>query len=207
MIKFPCKCGNVFNLTDDMAGGMLQCPRCGLLNDIPTLGELANLSEDGTVKLAERSISSQVHDQNAIAQMHVAFSPHTTDSLGREKDLRPDKEHFQAVGEIHEEPTRATPKYDPATGELVRPLDLKTSDPMPVLPATDDDKPLEIAIPVEPIQPARSISYATHGAHATITPATLLLELFQPANAVVMLFVFFCSWWPAVQGLCLLSDP
>jgi hypothetical protein len=189
MIKFPCKCGNIFNLTDDMAGGMLQCPRCGLLNDIPTLNDLPNLSEDGTVKLAERSASSEVHDQHAIAQMHVAFSPHTTDHLGRQKDLRPDEEHFQAIGESNEEPTRAIPKYDPATGELVRALDLKSSEPMPVLPATDDAPPLA-AIPVQPIQPARSISYATYGTHAAVTPATLLLELFQPANAVVMLFLF-----------------
>ena len=99
MIKFPCKCGNIFNLTDDMAGGMLQCPRCGLLCDVPTLSDLANIREDGTFKLAESSPSSEVHSEHAVAEMHVAYSRHTTDQLGREKDLRPDAEHFQAAGE------------------------------------------------------------------------------------------------------------
>jgi len=189
MIKFPCKCGNVFNLSDDMAGGMLQCPRCGLLNDIPTLNELANLSEDGTVKLAETSTSSEVHDQHAIAQMHVAFSPHTTDALGRQKDLRPDDEHFRAVGQSDEEPIHATPKYDPATGELVRPIDFKSSESMRAMPVTDEAPPLS-PVPVQAIQPARPISYAATGTHDAVTPTTLLLELFQPANVVVMFFVF-----------------
>ncbi len=85
MIKFPCKCGNVFNLTDDMAGGMLQCPRCGLLNDIPTLGELANLSEDGTVKLAERSSKGSSGDLGQAVDLEYRLTLSRTPSSA-EKD-------------------------------------------------------------------------------------------------------------------------
>jgi hypothetical protein len=202
MIKFPCKCGNVFNLSDDMAGGMLQCPHCGLLNDIPTLSDLPNLREDGTIKLAEPSISPEVHDEHAIAQMHIAFSRHTTDPLGREKDLRPDEEHFRAVGSSLEEPASVTPKYDPATGELIRPLDLKADDAATPPPDSDESVPLAV-LPVEPILPAHSISYAMAGTRAGITPVSILLELFQPANAAVMFFVFlfYLIAGKAAQGL------
>ena len=34
MINFPCTCNHRFSLPDDQAGGLIQCPQCGRLNDI-----------------------------------------------------------------------------------------------------------------------------------------------------------------------------
>ena len=51
MIKFPCRCSHLFTLDDEMAGGMIQCPRCGLLNDVPSLNDLQNILPDGTIDI------------------------------------------------------------------------------------------------------------------------------------------------------------
>ena len=48
MITFPCKCGYSFEVPQDMAGGLIQCPTCGLLADVPLLSDLPTLNQDGT---------------------------------------------------------------------------------------------------------------------------------------------------------------
>ena len=54
MIEFPCPCGRyTFSVPEDMAGGLVQCPKCGRLNDIPTLSDLALIAEDGTYKVVD----------------------------------------------------------------------------------------------------------------------------------------------------------
>ena len=45
MIRFPCRCGHQFEVSDDQAGGMIQCPKCHLLRDIPTLSDLPGLNQ------------------------------------------------------------------------------------------------------------------------------------------------------------------
>ena len=40
MISFACRCKHRFSLPDDQAGGIIQCPDCGRLNDVPTLDDL-----------------------------------------------------------------------------------------------------------------------------------------------------------------------
>ena len=40
MIRFHCTCKHVFETDDNMSGGLVQCPKCGRLNDIPTLSDL-----------------------------------------------------------------------------------------------------------------------------------------------------------------------
>ena len=47
MIRFVCTCGHRLEVPDDEAGNSLQCPKCGLLVDVPTLSELQNFTEDG----------------------------------------------------------------------------------------------------------------------------------------------------------------
>jgi hypothetical protein len=202
-----------------MAGGLTQCPRCNLLVDVPTLGDLANLGPDGTINLHDEPTRSAAHAARAVAEMHAAFSPHTTDIHGVEKDLRPDAELFRRIGDepdtedaaaVYARPSRPTPKYDPVTGERIRPIELKRHPdvvdeaPLAVIPVAslgdgdgsgDQSSGELVAIPVHlaqgvGAQPARSISYATgRAARRHVGPATLALELLMPANAIVMFFV------------------
>ena len=228
MIRFPCKCGHGFNLTDEWAGSLTQCPRCGRAVDVPTLSDLAHLDADGTFvvdDLPDRPASSAV-----VAQMHRAFSPHTVDAYGNVKDLRgpiaDDGDDVEEVGDgdelelLPEEPApvRVKPRYDPITGHLIRPLELKDDTPLPVLPVlpVEDDPsvPLEaIPIPAEPLtasdyrppQPAtgragRSLGYATEGATHPINPATLAMELLMPASAIVLVILFFVYLAAALIG-------
>jgi hypothetical protein len=194
MITFPCKCGHVFNLTEDMAGGLAQCPRCGLLADVPTLNDLVNLAADGTFKMDE-PISTI--DENTLGELQHAFAKTTVDSQGEEKDLRPDIDHFASVGVPPVSgPERIAPRYDPVTGELIRPLELKHSQPMAVLtldgspsPSVQETEPR----PVIPVQAPKSVSYAVGETRKQINPRTLLLELFMPANAFVLFLTFLFS--------------
>lgn len=184
MITFPCKCGHAFNLTEDQAGGMTQCPRCGLLNDVPSLNDLAGMSADGTFNLDE---VPTITDGFTLADLHKAFTPHTTDASGQEKDLRQGEAHFRSVGTFGPlEPERIAPKYDPGTGELIRPLELRQDQPRPVLSMDDP-----AANPAHPsAMPVRSLGYAVGDARKQASPLAPLLELFMAANAIVMFFVF-----------------
>lgn len=215
MIQFPCKCGHPLKLPDDEAGGLTQCPRCGLLVDVPTVADLAHLSADGTIKLHDAPAESSVHSPQALAEMHVAFSPQTTDRRGIEKDLRPDEEFFRRVGDpaapddaaaVYARPSRPAPRYDPVTGERIRPLELKDEAghpahaPQPVIPVVPLQDgageipgelvaiPVRSVEPVHPVQPVKSISYATYVTRGRAGPGMLALELLMPANVVVMFF-------------------
>jgi hypothetical protein len=217
MIQFPCKCGHRFNLPHDMAGGLTQCPDCGLLADVPTLSDLAHLGADGTILLNDAPLKSAADAVQSVAQMHRAYSNRTTDSRGVEKDLRPDAELFRRIGDeptpedaaaVYARPARPAPKYDPVTGERIRPLELKhrpdiPSAPIAAIPVVSIESPEAesaaelVAIPVhvaEPIPlraapPVKSISYASNATRRRVGPATLAIELFMPANTIVMFFV------------------
>jgi hypothetical protein len=193
MIKFPCKCGHIFNLTEDMAGGLIQCPRCGLLADVPTLSDLVNITEDGIFKIGD---AAPLTDQITVADLHEAFSARTVDANGYEKDLRPDEEHYRIIGVPKEvDAVGFSPKYDPLTGELIQPLDIKETEPIAVavVPLSEDetgDVPLAV-IPIDTkAAGSPSIAYASNESRKQITPFSLLLELFMPGNLVVMLFIF-----------------
>ncbi len=127
MITFPCRCGHVLNVTEDQAGGTIQCPRCGRLNDIPMLSELAGLEADGTVKL---DVREQKREADRLKELSRAFMRR---GIGDEEiDLRPTLEEVKRAGDVGPlewEPDRAKPKYDPVTGELVRPLEVRQETP------------------------------------------------------------------------------
>jgi hypothetical protein len=201
MIKFPCKCEHIFNLTEDMAGGLIQCPRCGLLNDIPSLEDAPFINEDGTFELEE---AHDVSDGIALPELHEAFSPGTVDAHGREKDLRNTIATFDHIdtSALDEAAERVAPKYDPATGELIRPLEVKDEAPKPVLPVESDDAEAVpvAAIPVAPIAKPKSVGYATRETQKHITAGTLALELLMPANAIVLFFVFLFYIFTGIVG-------
>jgi len=55
-IGFSCKCNFKFSLPDEEAGGLIQCPKCGLLNDIPLHQDLASITDEGLYKLDEAPV-------------------------------------------------------------------------------------------------------------------------------------------------------
>ncbi len=183
MITFPCKCGNLFEVPDDQSGGLVQCTRCGLLADVPNADDLPNLHEDGTFAFEE---TTPVDDGIRLADLHHAFTNRTTDDSGRVKDLRPTAEHFERIGVVNDDaPTRVTPRYDPVTGELIRPLALKDEPPMRVLPIAESPG----AAAKAPI-PVVSLTYSTGDTTKPASLKTLAVDLLQPANTTVMAFIY-----------------
>jgi hypothetical protein len=161
-----------------MAAGTIQCPKCGLLNDVPTLSDLENIAEDGTLLLKDDVVKPE---RDRVAQVKRAFRPGRVDDQGHEIDLRPTQKELAGVNSTEipfaDAPgpgvRLAKPKYDPVTGELIQPLDVARAD-------------LPKAIPVA----KRSLTYAAGEAKDVLTPAKIFVKMFEPANAVVMVFIF-----------------
>jgi len=194
MIKFPCHCGHNFGLENDQAGGTIQCPKCGRLNDIPTLSDLEHIESDGIYKLDAPADAPQQapssapgvlpyqEKPDAIERLRRAFGKETVDQAGEDIDLRPTIDDIRKVGDIeiplalHDEVLPGAPKYDPETGELIKPHDLNKSEYV-------DPKTIPTA--------QRAMSYATPELHQTFAAGRALLMLFQPINLLVMGFVLF----------------
>jgi hypothetical protein len=124
MIQFPCRCGNLFRLDDEEAGTSLQCPKCGLLNDVPLLGELASLAEDGTYKLDDAPPAPKPRLEVADLVQGLGIDPN--DYKASEIDLRLTPQQVAAIGAPS--PTTAPPpRYDPETGELIREMNFRDS--------------------------------------------------------------------------------
>ena len=158
MIRFSCKCGFEFNLTEDHAGEVRQCSRCGLLVDVPSSDELAWLAEDGTIGLDASAADGRREPGLSLAEMYRAYSRNRTDADGNPIDLRNENDHLSGAGQIDAQghrPERIAPRYDPETGERIIPLALKDETPRPVLSVAeivdpDEDIPLAEAVPPRP---------------------------------------------------------
>ena len=142
MIRFPCKCGFEFNVADDRAGELTQCPRCGLLADIPRADEATWLAPDGTYAIDESTGRPALAPGESLADLYRAYSRKRTDEDGVPLDLRPDEDDLRLVGEeppagFHK-PQRIVPRYDPETGERILPLGLKDEVPRAVVPLEPD---------------------------------------------------------------------
>jgi hypothetical protein len=181
-IQFPCPCGHVFDEPIDRAGSAIQCPRCGRLNDVPTLSDLQSLSADGTLLLKPDTPKVERH---RVAVVNRHFNPHRTDARGNEIDLRNTHDDLADIGappETDQIPLRkedarpAKPKYDPLTGELIRPIKLAT-------PAAGEDP---ANIPVA----KRALTYAAGDAAHVMNARRIFVAMLMPANFVVMVFVF-----------------
>lgn len=160
-----------------MAGGMIQCPRCGRLNDVPTLSDLANLNSDGTYKVDPAALKVEI---DRMAQLRRAFTRRKQDDSGESIDLTPTLDDIDQIGaeevplSLADQVRPGAPKYDPETGELVRPLNV-----------TPMEQPEASAVPMA----SRAIEYAAGDAGACFPTGRILVELFWPVNLVVMLFV------------------
>jgi hypothetical protein len=184
MINFPCHCGHKFSVGEDMAGGMIQCPQCGRLNDVPLLSDLAHLSEDGTYNL---ELLPEKDESEVAAELQRIYHAGRVDDEGNEIDLRQTLDDIYASGidqdiptketAAAEDPRRAAPKYDPMTGELIEPVNVLKP---PVFEGTPSSKI---------VRPA--LAYGQAGEFALgLTPLTILLALFRPVNVIVMFFIF-----------------
>jgi hypothetical protein len=211
MIEFNCICRqHRFSLPADQAGTLVQCPVCRRLADVPTLDELAHLDEEGGYRVNTPASEAQPLDARAATR---AFGRHRIDEFGNEIDLRPTFEDIARAGTTEFAGTidgkrPIPPKYDPDTGELIRPLPIRGEAPKRVLPVEHVDhheEPID-AIPI----PVPTLSYQA-ARRSTQTLAHAFIALFAPANLFVMLFVFLMHmllqaiWFIALNGFIIVG--
>ena len=182
MIDFPCTCGYKFSIPEDLSGGLVQCPRCKHLVDVPTVTQIRELDTDGTIKL-EPLPPPEI---GRLQELDRAFNPSHTDDYGVEYDLRSSAEQIARAGEPTPEEIEAhgrpdAPRYDPETGELIRPLEIAPERAVPVIP-----------IHQTPQGDPRTLAYASGlPAEMGVTRRyPLALALFLGGNSVVMAMVF-----------------
>lgn len=187
-IQFSCKCGHKFSVADDEAGGLAQCPRCGLLNDIPLRQDLASITEDGTYKLDAAPV---LNDPEVAAELIYVYTRGAHDIHGDEKDMRlSDEEMEDARGLMiplapDQDQRVGAPKYDPDTGELINDFDVAAHDQAGPHPSQ-----IPMATPV--------LTYAAGTARHGPSLATAFVHLFTAPNMAVM-FAIFCMHaflWP-----------
>jgi hypothetical protein len=188
IIRFPCHCGHLFELTRDHAASAIQCPKCGRLNDVPALSDMGNLDDDGTLRLKDDDAPATRRPTNA-PQVFTSFRRGHIDRDAGDIDLRPTHEDLANVGadrapdeipllddDANVAPKK--PKYDPVTGELIRPVGLaKTPDMVPAA-----------QIPVARV--AVPLTYAAGDLRGVMKLSKVLVELFMPVNFIVTLFIF-----------------
>src|SRR5688572_11941574 len=115
MIRFPCQCGFEFDVSDQMAGNEMQCPRCMRLNSVPLLNDLTQLEQDGTICIEPEATEDPARRQ---AELKRAFMPRLRDDAGNDIDMRPTFEDIVNAGadeiplEMKDELRPGAPKYD-----------------------------------------------------------------------------------------------
>jgi hypothetical protein len=177
MIKFTCHCNHVFEFPEDMAGRQVQCPDCQRLVDVPTTNELAELSEDGTFRMD----APVDRDSGHFEKMRRVYGKDKVDENGAEIDLRQTRDELAAAGTeddilaFEHQPT--APKYDPETGELIRPLDIV-------------DDPTIAPHPSQLPMATNTLNYASPELQAAL-PYSPLTRLLSPINLAAMFFVLF----------------
>ncbi len=196
MIKFSCHCSHRFAVSDGEAGGTIQCPACARLNDIPALDDLPNLSDDGTFLVGGREVAPPKYDR--LGQLMYVYQKDRVDDDGNEIDLRvtaadlvDDIEPIPMAEAPAPSPRRTSPRYDPETGELIRPIAIKSD------PARD-------ARPVIPMAMAvKTLGYANgSGGDYAIKPGHIAAEVLRPINLVVMACILLMH---IIFNVCLLT--
>ena len=178
MIKFTCHCNYLFELPEEMAGRQVQCPSCQRLVDVPTHNELAELSDDGTFRMDAPAAPKAGH----FEEMRKVYAKDKVDEFGMPIDLRQTRSELAAAGtdepfDFDENPT--APKYDPETGELIRPLDIVQD---PAIAPHPSQVPLA----------TNTLNYATPALQGEL-PYSPLVRLLSPLNLVTMFFVLLCQ--------------
>ncbi len=190
MIRFACRCGQTYDVANEMAGGDLQCTKCGLLNTVPTLTEVGQIDLDGGYKI-DADAPTGTPSPERLATLHRAFTRNTTTTDGNEIDNRVTPEELAMAGDeiplADDTLANARPRYDPISGELIRPLELAPRD----VPRADE-------IPMA--KPA--LTYAANTPRATtLTGAAALLT--SPGSLAVLGIMFLLHVF--MQGVMLVS--
>src|SRR5687768_9829205 len=139
MINFACRCSHRFTLPDDQAGGVIQCPGCHRLCDIPNLSDLGHIDADGNFNFDDDG-AIPLAGEDRLPTLHKVFTRARSDDAGEEIDLRPTMHDVMNAGteempyELADQIKPAAPKYDPVTGELIKPLDVRGGMPERVDP-------------------------------------------------------------------------
>lgn len=178
MIRFACRCSQFVEVPDDMAGLSTQCPKCGLLLDIPSLSDAGAIDVDGTYRLDSRP-KPKINEH--LQELTTVYYPGRKRADGTEIDLRGTVQ--PAIPPPSPPPSADSPpptpverpKYDPETGELVIPVDIN----QPVAPVHYSNLPTA----------GRVINYSTNTTEH-IQPAIANLgvfsRLFEPVNLIVL---------------------
>jgi hypothetical protein len=189
MIEFFCRCGFQFSVPPETAGREIQCPKCGLLNDVPRMSELEQFGPDGTYKVTASPVQPDPH---GLQDLVLAYGRHKYDEEGRPLDLRYPVQSVRPVEEIPvaDTPEPARPRYDPETGELVKPIELAPGPEIPNPAAIPMARPM--------------IQYASgENARQPINPLSPARMLLHPVNLTVMFFVLLVH----VLALVILTIP
>ncbi len=178
MIRFKCICHWAYEVPDDRAGTTFQCPNCGRAVDVPLLSEINTISEDGTYKVDAEGDERQ-RELQRLRSLQRAYTKQRVDEYGREIDMRLSPDEVKEVGgnpidAFENGPHNVTPKYDPVTGELVRPVEIKEEHKNPS------------AAKVPWIRP--SVHYGKE--EPSVSAVQILPELFRLSNIAVMGAVF-----------------
>lgn len=193
MIEFPCNCGYRFTVTDDLAGGLIQCPQCKRLNDIPTLNDLNDLDNEGIYKIEDGPDIR--NDPKRVEEMTYVFTRDHYDEAGEPIDIRGAITDGSGDGPIPVESLgpldKAAPKYDPITGELVRALDIKP-----------DPTPPPAAIPMARAAklPPPSVIYGMD-VPRPLEVFSIPFRLLKPANVLVMCFILLAHGLGTVMAV------
>ena len=176
MIRFACRCSQIVEMPDDMAGLSTQCPKCGLLLDIPALSDAGAIDTDGTYRLDDRP-KPKINEH--LQELTTVYYPGRKLADGTEIDLRgavqpatPPPPPSAAAPP----PTPAQrPKYDPETGELIIPVDI--NQPSETIHYSD--------LPTA----GRVINYSTTTTdqiQPTIVNLGVFARLFEPVNLIIL---------------------
>lgn len=173
---------------------MAQCPACKRLVDIPIPGDLASFEEDGTLKMDIPFKDDPEPDR--MQELKRAYLPRRQDEHGEDYDLRVTMDQIEEAGveevplELKDEVKPGAPKYDPETGELIRPMALKGDEYKKVIP----------------LPPKVTLGYArAAGPEGEVSPWRVPLELLKIQNLAVMagffgMFLFAMFLWVAIGG-------
>lgn len=177
MIRVPCRCKFVLEVADDQAGLAVQCPRCGLLVDIPAVSDLSHINSDGTYQIDD---AVPKREEDDFQRLSYIYYPGRQLPNGQEIDLRGPvgAEIPLADDSDPNRPPPERPRYDPETGELIQPLAVNHNAP----PAPPPDSIPEAQRVLEYSVSPNVLEGVPHG-------LGVFAALMQPVNVFVMLMI------------------
>jgi hypothetical protein len=149
-----------------------------LLNEVPLLSDLADMETDGTIRLEPVPLEEEGQRE---AELKRTYLPRRHDDAGEEIDMRQTFEQIVDAGadevplELKDHLRPGAPKYDPVTGELIKPLTVRGDEAQAVVPISAGPPTLHY-----------EKGYQSPG--LTIWRAPMLL--FTPGSAAVLLIMY-----------------